>query len=201
MQPIFSLRQISITAALLLVTACGIPPSDSAFLNRGGPESLLDVSSEVVNLSVASAGDLKDLSAWIERDQPTRAQLNCKASDKRCAETQKILDLHGVPVTMGNNADQSVTLTYSRILARDCNQRYVDNGQNHYNTSHASFGCAVAANMVQQVTDKQEFISPNLSDDPSAARAVNDIHRAYKPRDVVKPYSVDESIVSKSKTE
>ena len=201
MKSTFLPRIVFVSAFLLALSACGHAPGNAAFLNRGGPESLLDVSSEVVSLSVAQDSDLKDLSAWIERDQPTRAELNCNPSEKRCKETQKILDLHGVPFANGSSTGQSVTLTYARILARDCDQRFVDNVPNHHNAYHPAFGCAVAANMVQQVTDKQEFISPNLSDDPSAARAVNDMYRAYTPRPVVAPYNVDESIVSKSKSE
>lgn len=186
-------------AGLLVLSACGVPPADSAYFNRGGPESLLDVSSEVVNLSAANEKDLKDLSAWIEKDQPTRAELNCDLNDKKCDITRKVLDLHGVPVVIGAGMDSSVTLVYERILARDCNARYVDNSHNFHNTSHPAFGCAIAANMVQQVTNKQEFISPNLSDDPSAARAVNDMRRAYAPRPIVAPYEAAGSAMTTKK--
>lgn len=185
----------TLIASLLALAACGQPPStNSAYLNRGGPETLLDVSSEVVTLSAASKSDIADLTAWIERDKPTRAQLNCDSGERRCDDLQKLLDVNGVPSVFGAGNDHSVTLVYERILARDCNQRYVDNPHNYYNTNHPSFGCALSANMVQQVTNKQEFVSPNLSDDPSAVRAVNDMRRAYKPRAVVGPYSIKESL-------
>jgi hypothetical protein len=200
MQPFISLRSVAIVTALIGLSACGKPPADSAFFNRGGPEALLDVSSEVVNLSVASSQDVKDLSAWLEKDRPTRAELNCAEGERRCLEAQKVLDLQGVPMVLGNANDASVTLVYERILARDCNQRYVDNPANYYNTYHPSFGCATSANMVQQVTDKQEFVAPNLSDDPSAVRGVNDMRRAYKPRPEVKPYTVDDALANKSKS-
>lgn len=196
-----SLRAVTLGLALAAsLTACDPVPPNSAFLNRGGPESLLDVSSEVVNLNAASASDMVELSNWIDHDQPTRAQLNCDGTDKRCGEARKILELHGVPVVPGTGTsnDQSVSLMYERILARDCNQRYVDRVTNDHNVASPSFGCSVAANMVQQVTDKQEFISPNVSDDPSAKRAVNDYHRAFAPRLVVDPYSVGESQTAKS---
>jgi type IV pilus biogenesis protein CpaD/CtpE len=200
MQPFISLRSVAIATALISLSGCGKPPVDSAFFNRGGPEALLDVSSEVVNLSVASSQDVRDLSTWLEKDRPTRAELNCAEGENRCAEVQKVLDLQGVPVALGSANDASVTLVYERILARDCNQRYVDNPANYYNTYHPSFGCSVSANMVLQVTDKQEFVSPNLSDDPSAVRGVTDMRRAYKPRPEVKPYSVDDALTNKAKT-
>lgn len=199
MRATFGRSLLVITLAVL--GACGQSPSDSAYLNRGGPESLLDVSSEVVNLSVASPSELKDLSAWIEKDQPTRAELNCQEGTKRCIEAHKVLDLYGVPTSNGAGDDQSVSLVYERILARDCSPKLEFEQPNYHNTNHAHFGCAVAANMVQSVTDKQSFVSPNLSDDPLATRAVNDMHRAYAPRDIVKPYSIDESVVAKGKTQ
>ncbi|MFZ4541663.1 MAG: CpaD family pilus assembly lipoprotein [Rickettsiales bacterium] len=201
MQSIFSARNFALAIVLLLTAACGKAPADSAYFNRGGPESLLDVSSEVVNLSASNRGELKELAAWVEKDRPTRAEINCTSGDKRCDEVQKILDLQGVPTVSGTGTDLSVTLVYERILARDCNQRFVNNTPNPYNTPHPAFGCSVAANMVQQVSDKQEFISPNLSDDPSARRAVNDYNRAYQPRPVVAPYSVTESVVDSSKSQ
>lgn len=189
----FTLRSPVFVVALLALAGCGAPPASSSYFNRGGPESLIDVSSEVVNLGAGSQADLKELAEWIEKDQPTRALLNCYAGDGYCAQARRILDLHGVPVSTGIDGQQTITLVYERILARDCNKSYVDNTGNFYNTNHASFGCSVAANMVQQVTDKQEFVNPGLSDNPSAVRAVSDMRRAYTPRDIVKPYSTRQS--------
>ncbi len=200
MKPTFSVTALLLTS-LLLVAGCGKKPPESAYLNHGGPESLLDVSSEVVNLSAGNKNELKDLSAWIQKDHPTRAELNCASDDKRCDEARKVLDLNGVPVSNGSGADHTVTLVYERILARDCDQRIDFNVPNHYNTDYGGFGCSLAANMVQEVTDKQEFISPNLSDDPRATRAVQDYHRAYTPRAVVEPYNASESVVNKGKSE
>ena len=200
MHPILSLRFTLPIFAFLALCACGNPPPLTSYLNRGGPESLLDVSSEVVNLSTNSANDRAQLADWVAKDQPTRAELNCQAGGKSCSEAEKILELSGVPIVTGHGNENSVTLIYERILARDCDQRYVDNRDNFYNSNHKSFGCATAANMVQQVTDKQEFVSPALSDDPSAVRAVNDIARAYRPRPVVNAYSVGDSQIATAKT-
>ena len=197
MPRIITARSALLALGLIVVAACGKEPPQSAFLDRG-PESLLDVSSEVVNLSVASMNDRKDLSAWIDKDQPTRAELNCNPDNKNCSQAEKILDLHGVPVAHGNGADQTVTLVYQRILARDCSSRYVDNIPNHYNAYHADFGCSVSANIVQEVTDRQEFISPNLSDDPEAKGAVNAYRNANTPRKPADPYGIGDSTVEKS---
>ncbi len=196
MQRMNSLRSMVLATGLLALAACGQPPANSAFLNRGGPESILDVSSEVVNLSTASKSDLVDLATWVEKDRPTRAQLNCQAGNRNCTDAQKILDLSGIPTVDGAGSEDTVTLVYERILARDCNQRYVDNPYNYYNTNHPSLGCATAANMVQHVTNKQEFVSPNLSDDPSATRAINDYRRAHTPRPVIPSYTINESAIS-----
>lgn len=196
----YTLRFVSLTLALALV-GCGAPPSDSAYLNRGDPASLLDASSEVISFSTASKHDLKELGMWIERDAPTRAELNCASDDKLCGEARRLLIARGVPVEAGAIADRSVTLIYERILAHDCDHRFVDNTHNYYNTSDAAFGCSVAANMVQQVTDKQEFVNPNTAGKPSAVRAVNDIKRAYTPRPIVEPYKVGDSSVAKAKTQ
>ncbi|MES2984380.1 MAG: hypothetical protein V4735_04235 [Pseudomonadota bacterium] len=197
------MRSISTLACLLVVTslalsACSQKPRDSAYLNRGGPESLLDVSSEVVNLGTGTASELQDLSSWISKDQPTRAELRCSPGEKRCNEAQKLLQLHGVPFDLAASGESSVTLIYERILARDCNQRFVDNVTDDYNAPHPAFGCSISANMVQHVTNKQEFISPNLSDDPSAVRSVGDIRNANTPREIVAPYSVNEAQTAKA---
>jgi hypothetical protein len=196
-----TVRSAALVLGLLALAACQ-RPADSAFYNRGGPESLLDVSSEVVNLSVATPGELNQLSSWIEKDQPTRAELYCTAGDMRCTQAQKVLGLQGVPTMLVPSGNYSVALVYERILARDCSQRYYDDGSNNYNENHPAFGCSVAANIVQQVSDKQEFVSPNLSDEPLGSVAVGTYRRLYSPASVPPAvhYSIDNSVVSESKT-
>ena len=194
----FFVRSLLVAGAALLLSACGQPPRDSAYQNRGTPESLLDISSEVVSLNVASPADMADLTTWIGRDQPTRAELNCDANEKYCRDAETLLRKKNVPVTRGTQGAQAVTLVYARVVARDCDQRFRDNVHNFYNTNHAAFGCSVAANMVQHVTDKREFTNPSLLDDPSARGAVNAIRNASAPRPLVKPYKLDDSLVNKA---
>lgn len=186
---------------LLAVTACQPKPPASAYYNRGGPESLLDVSSEVVNLSVANPGDLQELSNWIKQDQPTRAELYCSDGDKRCTEARKVLDLHGVPTMVVPSGEYNVALVYERILARDCRQRFVDNSTNQWNTNHPSFGCSVAANVVQHVSNKQQFIAPNLTDVPRAVGAVQAYDRAMTPRSApTEGYNVQQSLTEQAQS-
>jgi hypothetical protein len=177
---------------LVLLSACR--PPDSAYENRGGPESLIDVSSEIVNLTVASGAEIDDLSAWIDRDQPTRAELYCLEGDPICVQARQVLDLYGVPTQFINSSTATVTLIYERILARDCDQRYVKN-QSLTNVSSPSFGCSLAANMVQQITNKQQIVRQNLMDYPDAAKAVQ-VHDNYRlPPVVGEPLTIQDSAV------
>lgn len=186
---------------LLALAACQPKPPDSAYYNRGGPDSLLDVSSEVVNLGVGDSQALGDLSNWIKTDQPTRAELYCSDGDPRCLEARKVLDLHGVPTMHVQSGDNSVALVYERILARDCKQRFVDNSTNQWNTNHPAFGCSIAANIVQHVSDKQQFIEPNLTDVPRATGAVQAYERMMTPRAAqTEAYGVEQSLTEQART-
>lgn len=185
--------------ALLSFAACTAP--DSAYYSRGTPESLLDVSSEVVNLSVAGPQELQELSDWVESDQPTRAELYCMDGDIRCNEARQVLDLQGVPTMLVPSPANNVALVYERILARDCNQRFRDNTSNNRNLNHAAWGCSVSANVVQHVSDKQQFVSPNLMDIQPATGAAQAYGRAYAPRAAVAPYSVERPLTSSARSQ
>jgi hypothetical protein len=167
-----------IVVAALTLTAC-YRPVDSSFYNRGGPESRLDLSSEVVNLSVAGPQEVAQLTHWIEQDEPSRAELYCNGGEPQCDYARKTLDAHGVAVMMVPSFDNSVALVYERILARDCNPRYYDNARhNNYGTNHAAFGCSISANIVQHVSDKQELVNPAIQDPARATGAVTAYDRA-----------------------
>src|SRR5258708_7396846 len=116
-----------VAVCLLLTLAACSAPKDS-FYNRGHPESLLDVSSEIVNLNVRDKADLDALSTWIEKDAPTRAELFCDANLKTCRDAVTLLESREVAVSVTPSPNNAVTLTYERIVARDCNQRYLDTG-------------------------------------------------------------------------
>ncbi len=169
---------LSIVALTALMGCATIPPE--AYVNRGSPESLLDVSSEVVNLDVSSPQARAELAQWVEEDAPSRAELYCSdaADPSVCEEAESILQLYGVPYQQVSSSEQVAVLVYERVLARDCVNRYIDNAVNPYHLHHPSFGCSLAVNMVQQVTDRRQFIRPNLLDSMDAKKAAQ-VHDVY----------------------
>ena len=172
-----------LTALILsvaLLAACQ-QPGPRAYFDRGSPEQLLDVSSEVVNLNITSERSLDELNEWVNTDQPTRAELYCMDEDMRCAAARDTLDLYGVPTFTVPSHETMVTLVYERVLARDCENRYIDNSNNPYNLPHPTYGCSLAANMVQMVSNKQQFVSPNLLDLPDAKKASQIFQRYQDP--------------------
>ena len=184
------------TLALLALASCNPPPA-SAYYDHSSPQSLLDVSSEVVNLSVVGKPELSALSNWIANDPPSRAELFCDANAPNCKQAQRILQNKGVETSISPAPNNTVTLVYERILARDCNPRFIENGVSLYYESSPSFGCSIAGNTVQEVSDKREFINPNLSDDPSAVAGVNAYRSAFAPKPAsTEKYGVGKSTVS-----
>jgi hypothetical protein len=169
---------IILAGLLVATTGCNLlGPRGTDWSSRGAPERLLDVSSEVVNLGVKSGKEVDDLSQWVNRDQPTRAELYCAEGELNCREAKQVLDLYGVPTLMVPSNAGTVTLVYERVLARDCDQRFVDAQDLWYNEHHPAFGCSISANIVQHVTQKQQFVSPNLSDFRDAEAATGSYNR------------------------
>lgn len=164
----------------LALGACSVVPNE-AYFNRGTPESLLDVSSEVINVGLTSDRSVDEITDWINRDQPTRAELYCMDGDPICAGAQQVLEQFGVPVHYVAAADNNVALIYERVLARDCENRFINNTVNPYNFNHPTFGCSVASNMVQMVSDKRQFVSPALLDYADGRKAAQTYGRYLEP--------------------
>ncbi len=155
--------RISSLIILALATACSqIPPHDG--FDRGSPESLLDVSSEMVSVPVSISSDADELADWLSKDLPTRAEVHCSDGVGGCMMAQDMLEQFAVPYDITSDGQNTVVLVYERIVARDCDNRYVNNTVNPYHLHHRGFGCSMAANIVQMVSDKQQFVSPGLLD-------------------------------------
>lgn len=170
---------LTCSAALLATGACNETPS-AAYFNRGSPESLLDMSSEVVNISLTDEAGPDELASWINQEQPSRAEISCQDADPACAKAKNVLDQFKVPYQQEEAAHSGVSLFYERVLARDCENRYINNSINPYNLNHPTFGCSVAANMVQQVTDKRQFVNPNLLDFADGEKAAQNTRNYMK---------------------
>ncbi len=176
-------------AIVVVLTGCNrIQPE--VYYNRGTPESLLDVSSEVVNVALESESSIDELTNWVNMDQPTRAEVYCIQDDPVCRKANKVLEKFGVPVLYVSAGDSNVSLVYERVLARDCENRYIDNRINPYDLNHPTFGCSLASNMVMHVSDKQQFVSPPLMDYQDGTRAVQSVDAANVPN-AYTPYKID----------
>lgn len=173
---------------LLGMTGCTrIPPA--AFKNRGGPESLLDVSTEMVNLGLDSTQSLDQLVDWLNNDQPSRVELYCGPDAYLCEQAKMILQQFAVPFDVASDAAPRVALMYDRVLARDCDNRYIDNPINPYNLNHPTFGCATAVNMLLMVSDKRQLTAPPLSDFQDAAKSEQAIRNYLKPTEDATTFS------------
>lgn len=159
-----------VTMSLALSACSQIPPQ--AYFQRGNPTSLLDASSEVVNVALTSEASVQEVVQWVDQDQPTSAQVYCLEGDAVCTQTLEALELFQVPVQYTSAADNMVALQYDRVVARDCEHRYIDNTVNPYNLNHPTLGCSTAVNMIQMVENKREFTNPVLLDYMDGEKAV-----------------------------
>lgn len=155
-------------------------PPASAYYNRGDPENLLDVSSELVTLPLGSRSDMIDLSDMVMQDPPTLAELRCAPTESLCMQAKELFEQYGVPAKFASGSKE-VALMYERVMARDCENRYLDNSSNVYNLHPPTFGCSVMANTVQMVSDKRQFVRPSLLDYYDGEKAVRDYDHYLNP--------------------
>jgi hypothetical protein len=182
------LRTLCIPALLLASAACdNIPPE--TYFDRGSPESLLDASSEVVTVRLDSEQSIDEIIEWIENDQPTRAELYCYNGDPFCDTAEEIFALYGIDYEYIQSDVNETYLVYERVVARDCENRYIDNSINPYRLNHPTFGCSMAANMVQMVSDKRQFISPPLLGYADAANLIKSYNDFVSSSEVEAPTS------------
>lgn len=180
--------------ACSFISGCSsIPPE--AYTTPGKPESLLDVSSEIVNLNIDSGFAVDELTHWINQDQPSRAEIYCMEGTPSCQHTLDVVDLYGVPYQLVPSQDNMITLVYERVLARDCDNRFIDNTVNPYNLHHPAFGCSIAVNTVQMATDKQQFVRPNIMDLPDAKKSTQAYYNYQTRREVEQQEGISDSLL------
>ena len=175
------------TVLLLSLSACD-QPAPSAYVNSGDPERLIDVSSEKLTFGLSAKESLAKLNKLVIQDRPSSAELKCSLKNIRCNQAKEILERRSIPVILSNDKNNTVVLLYGRSIVRDCNPRYGDNMMDDRSYNHPSFGCAIAGNMVQMVSDKKQFTSHNLLDLPDAQKAVQS-YEAYQKPSVDRKYS------------
>ncbi len=179
------IRNYTYILALGAAVAACTPAPQEAYFNRGEPESLLDISTEVVNVKITSPASVQKIVDVINKEQPTRARVSCQDSDPLCKEVKSVMNQFGVAVKYKSSNANNVALVYERIMARNCQNRYIDNISNNYNNlNYPTLGCSIAANMVQMVSDKHQFTNPALMDDSSATKllqAITNYNAVAKP--------------------
>ncbi len=168
----------------LLLTACQDVPSDG-FASIGNPERQLVVTTEATSLELKDKHSLDHLKEIIKTDPPKRAQLNCPTTDALCANAKSALQTANIPMEFSSpteGAGDSINLIYQRIAAAECPNRYVDNSINSANLNAPTLGCSIRSNMVQMVTDKQQFVNPGLLDYQDGEKAAKTYQNYISPQ-------------------
>lgn len=160
----------ALSSLLLVCTACSEIPKE-AYYAHGQPESLLEKSDSHATFSLSSSNSMSTVVNWLNQSNPKEAALRCQETSKNCNKLERLLVKKGITVTRTMARNNQAVFTYTTVKARDCENRYIDNMINPYNLNYPTLGCSVAANSVQMVTDRKDFIDPNLSDLPDARKS------------------------------
>ncbi len=143
------------------------------------PESLIDKSSERVTFSLATPSARQDIAEWLQKDLPSRVELECEAGDGTCILVNKELSANNIPVEIGAAGGQpKAVLIYERFAARACDNKFRDNSFNPLNRNQPALGCSVASNVVQSVANADQFVNPPMMGNASAAAAVKAVRKA-----------------------
>lgn len=175
------MKKIVTLLALSTVMVSCTPAPESAYFNRGEPESLLDVTSEVVNIRLTSQASVQKVISVVNKEQPTRAKVACKETDSLCKQVKGVMKQFKVPVEYHTaKTGGTVSIVYERIMARNCQNRFIDNTANDHNNNmnnlnYPTLGCSVAINTVQMVTDKHQFTNPTLMDSADSKKPLQAI--------------------------
>lgn len=180
-------KKIACILALTTALVACQPAPEEAYFNRGEPESLLDLSTEVVNVRLTSPTSIQEAIDTINKRQPTRAEVKCNDSDSLCKEAMHVMKQFAVPVKYTESNRNNVALIYERVLTRNCQNRFIDitaGPGNLQNIDYPTLGCSVAINMVQMVSDKRQFTNPELMTAPDAGKpeqSITNYNTIYKP--------------------
>jgi hypothetical protein len=157
------MRRIFLACALL-VSAC----TSYQFGNVIRPEGLVSSSAEKISFPVADAASVAAIEKWVNSgEKPSAAEISCNASGKSCKAVKQMLKKHKINTTeVALTGESSLALIYERVTAKNCEE------------SH--FGCATAANSLNMVTNRDQFIKPALSDYQDAAGAVRAVGKYSK---------------------
>jgi type IV pilus biogenesis protein CpaD/CtpE len=190
----------SLAVATLLVACSDIPKE--AYYKRGQPESLLERSKKEAVFDIASQDDVKRILLFAKQARPSQAAFKCQETSKSCNRLEQALRRNsGVSITRVTSAHNNVTFSFEQIAVRDCENRYIDNMINPYNLNHPTFGCSLAANSAQMVTDKRQFTDPDIMDSSDARKGVqvsDQYYTAPKADTDFAPITSAESLVSGS---
>ncbi len=169
-------------ALLSALVACSQIPG-KAYVERGQPESLLEVSNEEITIDLAQRNGIIQLESIAGSKQPTSAELTC-SNRLFCAKAVEILTRNNIPYNTTSGIGNRVALSFQNVVARDCESRYITNHNNPYNLNHVTFGCSVAANQVQMVSDKRQFVDPLLLGGYDGQKAAQN-YDTYLSRDTI----------------
>lgn len=174
------MKKYSLLLCLLSVSAC-TEPYNVVAVDAGNPERLIDNSTETITFSLKSKNSLSKLKDMVKEDRPSSVELRCSLSSSRCAQAKEIFERNGIQINVTSEESNSVVLSYNRVMVRDCDQRFVDNMSGNRSINHPAFGCSIAGNMVQMVSDKSQFTNPSLTDLPDAEKAGQSYSEYLKP--------------------
>ena len=79
-------------------------------------------------------------------------------------------------ITLQTSDKKKKNFRLHRLVAKT----FIDNRDNPHNLNHPTFGCSIAANIVQHVSDKQQFVNPDIMSVPDAKKAVQAAQRAQE---------------------
>jgi hypothetical protein len=154
------MNKISVAIFVLLcglIQSCSQIPAEAGF-TRGQPESLLSVNSESISIDLGQRNALAQVVNYLN-NEPSRAVLTC-SNNLICSRVETILSSYGIAYEVQSGAGNSVEVVFDKILARDCDNKFVSNHNNPYNLNHPTYGCSTAMNQAMMVRDKRQFTDP-----------------------------------------